>query len=59
MKVPVSMEESVMFAGFSMGGYVDFEFLSQFPEPVNDFELFSILAGDDAPEVREEESIMG
>ena len=49
----LEVREPVMFAGLSMGGYVAFEFIRQFPERVRGLGLFSARAGADTPEGRE------
>ena len=47
------IEEPVFLAGLSMGGYVLFEFLRQFPGRVRGLGLFSTRALPDTPEARE------
>ena len=49
----LKIEEPVFMGGLSMGGYVTFEFLRQFPEKVQALGLFSTRAAADTPEVRE------
>lgn len=48
----LGMKQPVIVAGLSMGGYVAFEFLRQFPERVRALGLFSTRAGADTPEGR-------
>lgn len=49
----LKINEPVMIAGLSMGGYVTFEFLRQFPGRVRGIGLFSTRPGADTPEARE------
>jgi len=49
----LKIQEPVVVAGLSMGGYVAFEFLRQFPERVRGLGLFSTRAAADTPEARE------
>ena len=49
----LKIEEPVVLAGLSMGGYVVFEFLRQFPARVKALALFSTRAAPDSPEQRE------
>lgn len=48
----LGIQQPVIVAGLSMGGYVAFEFLRQFPERVRALGLFSTRAVMDAPEAR-------
>ena len=48
----LGITEPVVVGGLSMGGYVVFEFLRQFPERVRGLALFSTRAGADTPEAR-------
>jgi pimeloyl-ACP methyl ester carboxylesterase len=48
----LKVKEPVVVAGLSMGGYVAFEFLRQFPKRVRGLGLFSTRAGIDTPEGR-------
>ena len=47
------IKEPVIVAGLSMGGYVAFEFLRQFPKRVRALGLFSTRAAADSPQQRE------
>ena len=49
----MKIQEPVVIGGLSMGGYVAFEFLRQFPERVRGLGLFSTRAAADTPEARE------
>lgn len=49
----LKVEEPAVVAGLSMGGYVAFEFLRQFPGRVRGLGLFSTRAAADAPEARQ------
>ena len=49
----LKIEEPVFIGGLSMGGYVTFEFLRQFPKRVLALGFFSTRAAADTPEVRE------
>lgn len=49
----LKVTEPVIIAGLSMGGYVTFEFLRQFPERVRGLGFFSTRAVADTPEGRE------
>ena len=49
----LGIREPVVVAGLSMGGYVAFEFLRQFPARVKALGLFSTKAAPDSPEQRE------
>lgn len=49
----LKIKEPVVVAGLSMGGYVAFEFLRQFPKRVRGLGLFSTRAVTDTPEGRE------
>ena len=48
----LGMKQPVIVGGLSMGGYVVFEFLRQFPERVRALALFSTRAAADTPEAR-------
>ncbi len=48
----LGIKEPVVVGGLSMGGYVTFEFLRQFPERVRGLGLFSTRAEADTPEAR-------
>lgn len=48
----LGISQPVIVAGLSMGGYVAFEFLRQFPERVRALGLFSTRAAADTPEGR-------
>lgn len=48
----LGIREPVMLGGLSMGGYVAFEFLRQFPDRVKALGLFSTKAAPDSPEQR-------
>ena len=48
----LGIREQVFIGGLSMGGYVAFEFLRQFPERVRGLGLFSTRAAADSPEGR-------
>ena len=48
----LKVKEPVFIAGLSMGGYVTFEFLRQFPQRVRGLGLFSTRAAADTPEAR-------
>ncbi len=47
------IKEPVFMGGLSMGGYVAFEFLRQFPQRVRGLGLFATRAVPDSPEARE------
>ena len=49
----LKIQEPVILAGLSMGGYVAFEFLRQFPGRVKALGLFSTRAGADSSQQRE------
>jgi len=49
----LKVTEPVFIAGLSMGGYITFEFLRQFPDRVRGLGLFSTRAAADTPEGRE------
>lgn len=49
----LQIKEPVMISGLSVGGYVTFEFIRQFPERVRAVGLFATRANADTPEVRE------
>ena len=49
----LKIKEPVFIGGLSMGGYVTFEFLRQFPERVRGLGLFSTRPAADTPEARE------
>ncbi len=49
----LNVQEQVVVCGLSMGGYVLFEFLNQFPSRVRAAGLFSTRAAADSTEVRE------
>lgn len=49
----LKIQEPVLMAGLSMGGYVAFEFLRQFPNRLKGLGLFSTRATPDTPETRE------
>ncbi len=49
----LQVKEPVIVAGLSMGGYVAFEFLRQFPKQVRALGLFSTRAAADSPQARE------
>lgn len=49
----LGVREPVVMGGLSMGGYVAFEFLRQFPQRLKGLGLFSTRASADAPAVRE------
>lgn len=49
----LKVKEPVMIAGLSMGGYIAFEFLRQFPNQVRGLGLFSTRPGADNAEARE------
>ncbi|HUF61594.1 MAG TPA: alpha/beta fold hydrolase [Verrucomicrobiales bacterium] len=49
----LKIQEPAIVCGLSMGGYVTFEFLRQFPERVRALGLFSTRAAADTPEARE------
>ena len=49
----LSLQEPVVLAGLSMGGYIAFEFIRQFPTRVKALGLFSTKAAADSPEQRE------
>lgn len=49
----LKVKEPVVLAGLSMGGYVSFEFLRQFPKRVRALGLFATRASDDTPQARE------
>ncbi len=49
----LGVKEPVFIGGLSMGGYVAFEFLRQFPKRVSALGLFSTRAAADTPEGRE------
>ena len=49
----MGVREPVIVGGLSMGGYIAFEFLRQFPERVKALGLFSTRAAADTPEARE------
>ena len=49
----LKVKEPVVMAGLSMGGYVTFEFLRQFPERVRALGFFSTRAAADTPEARQ------
>ncbi len=49
----LKVKEPVIMAGLSMGGYVAFEFLRQFPHQVRGLGLFSTRAGADTEQARE------
>ncbi len=49
----LKITEPVFIGGLSMGGYVVFEFLRQFPQRVRALGLFSTRAAADSPEARE------
>lgn len=49
----LKIQEPVVIAGLSMGGYVAFEFLRIFPRRVRGLGLFSTRASADTPEARE------
>ena len=48
----LGLQEPVVVGGLSMGGYVAFEFLRQYPERVRALGLFSTRASADTPEAR-------
>ena len=48
----LGLSQPVIVAGLSMGGYVAFEFLRQFPDRVKALGLFSTKAAPDSPEQR-------
>lgn len=48
----LSAEEPVILGGLSMGGYVAFEFVRQFPDRVRALGLFATRAAPDTPEAR-------
>ena len=50
----LAIREPAVVAGLSMGGYVAFEFLRQFPQRVRALGLVSTRAGTDTPEQREQ-----
>lgn len=49
----LKITEPVIVAGLSMGGYVAFEFLRQFPQRVRALGLLSTRAAEDSPQQRE------
>ncbi len=49
----LNVQEPAMVAGLSMGGYVAFEFIRQFPQRVKALGLFSTRAAADSPEQRQ------
>lgn len=49
----LGIREPVMIGGLSMGGYVTFEFLRQFPQRVRGLGLFATRANADGPEILE------
>ncbi len=49
----LAVEEQISLAGLSMGGYVAFEFVRQFPERVRALGLWSTRAGADTPAQRD------
>lgn len=49
----LKINEPVIVAGLSMGGYVAFEFIRQFPQQVRALGLFSTRAASDSPQQRE------
>jgi len=49
----LKVTEPVIIGGLSMGGYVTFEFLRQFPERVRGLCLLATRANADTPEIRE------
>jgi len=49
----LEIREPVMIGGLSMGGYVTFEFLRQFPERVGALGLFATRANADSHEIRD------
>ena len=49
----LGIQAPVFIGGLSMGGYVAFEFLRQFPERVRGLGLFSTRAAADTPEARQ------
>ncbi len=49
----LKISEPVMMGGLSMGGYVAFEFLRQFPRRLRGLGLFATRATADSPEARE------
>ncbi len=49
----LDIQEPVVLAGLSMGGYVALEFIKQFPKRVRALGLFSTRAEADSPEARE------
>ncbi|MCM8794921.1 MAG: alpha/beta hydrolase [Candidatus Omnitrophica bacterium] len=49
----LKIAEPLFIGGLSMGGYITFEFLRQFPERVRGLGLFSTRAAPDTPEGRE------
>lgn len=49
----LKIQEPVFLAGLSMGGYVAFEFLRQFPKRIRGLALLSTRAAADTPETKE------
>ncbi len=49
----LGVKEPAVVCGLSMGGYITFEFLRQFPQRVKALGLFSTRAAADTPEARE------
>lgn len=49
----LQIKELVMISGLSVGGYVTFEFIRQFPQRIRAVGLFATRANADTPEVRD------